>query len=120
MARGRILSFKYALEGIWTALKEEPNLKIHVLIMSLVIFFGVIFNISVLEWVFVIFAIGMVITLELTNTAIETIVDSFTQDSHPGAKRAKDIASGAVLVMALTAASIGLIVFLPYFIALLI
>ncbi len=118
MAHGRILSFKYALEGIWTAVKEEPNLKIHVFIMVLVILLGIYFNLKVWEWIVVIFAIGLVITLELTNTAIETVVDSFTEQHHPGAKRAKDVASGAVLIMALTAASIGLIIFLPYFIAL--
>ena len=119
MAHARILSFKYALEGIWTAVKEEPNIKIHLLIMTLVILFGIYFNLTILEWIIVIFCIGMVITLELTNTAIETVVDSFIDKEHPGAKRAKDVASGAVLVMALTAAAIGLIIFLPYFVRLL-
>ncbi len=118
MAHGRILSFKYALEGLWTALKEEPNLKFHLLAMTTVVAGGVYFELKVGEWLAVVFAIGLVITLELTNTAIETIVDSFTQADHPGAKRAKDIASAAVLVMALTSAIIGLLVFLPHLIAL--
>lgn len=115
MAKGRILSFKYAFEGLWTAFREEPNLKIHVLFMVLVVFLGLIFNLPTWQWIVVIFAIGLVITMELTNTAIETIVDAFVAEHHPSAKRAKDIASGAVLITALTAAIIGFIIFLPYF-----
>ena len=115
MARGRILSFKYAFSGIWSAIREEPNMKIHILAMVGVIVFGIFFGISLLDWIAVTLAIGLVITLELTNTAIEEVVDSFTDSAHPGAKRAKDVASGAVLVMSITAMIIGIIVFLPYF-----
>jgi undecaprenol kinase len=116
MAHSRILSFKYALEGIYTALKEEPNLKLHVLAMATVIVLGVYFDLMPGEWMAVILSIGLVIALELTNTAIETIVDSFTSDTHPGAKKAKDVASGAVLIIAITASLIGLLVFLPHII----
>lgn len=116
MAHRRILSFKYAFEGIWTALKEEPNMKLHILAMFIVLLLGYHFDISSVAWVAVTLSIGLVIALELTNTAIETIVDSFTEGSHPKAKKAKDVASGAVLVMSMTALLVGLIVFLPYFI----
>lgn len=116
MSNKRILSFKYAFEGIWTALKQEPNLKFHLLSALIVILFGLIFNISKIEWLFIIVAIGLVFSLELTNTAIEEIVDSFTKDVHPAAKKAKDVASAAVLVAAVTALLIGLFVFLPYLI----
>lgn len=115
MPQQRVLSFKYAFEGIWTALKKEPNLKFHLLATVVVIMLGWFFQISELEWIIVIFAIGSVISLELTNTAIEEIVDSFTEDHHPGAKVAKDVAAGAVLVASITAAIIGLLIFLPYF-----
>ena len=118
MPKSRILSFKYAFEGIWTALKEEPNLKFHFLAMFVVIIAGIYFELLPGEWMAVIFAVGLVIALELTNTAIETVVDSFTSDSHPGAKKAKDVASGAVLVIAFMAALIGLLVFLPHIIRL--
>lgn len=117
MAHRRILSFKYAAAGIWTALRDEPNLKFHFLVMWLVILMGFYFDISTIAWIAVIFSIGLVIALELTNTAIEEIVDSFTDKSHPGAKRAKDIASGAVLVVSITAVIIGIIIFLPYLVS---
>lgn len=110
----RALSFKYAFEGIWVALIEEPNLKFHLIAAILVIFLGLYYSISYIEWLIVITIIGMVIAIELTNTAIETIVDSFTLHSHPGAKKAKDIAAGAVLVVSLTAICIGIIIFFPY------
>lgn len=110
----RALSFKYAFEGLWVALIEQPNLKFHLAAAVLVILTGLYYSISYIEWLIVITIIGVVIAIELTNTAIETIVDSFTLDSHPGAKKAKDVAAGAVLIASLTAVVVGLIIFLPY------
>lgn len=109
-----ILSFKYALEGLLAALKEEPNLKFHFLAGFMVILLGIFLNISQQDWTVIIFLIGFVITIELTNTAIEAVVDEFTDNHHPGAKLAKDISAGAVLVSALTAAIAGAIILLPY------
>ena len=114
MPKKRILSFKYAGEGIWTALKEEPNLKFHFFAAFLIYLLGLYYGITRLEWLIVVIAIGVVISLELTNTAIETVVNSFTEDTHPGAKRAKDVAAGAVLVSAIMAIFVGVIIFLPY------
>lgn len=116
MAKNRIISFKYALEGIWVALKDEPNLLIHLVITLLVILLGFYFNISLFEWLILVLTFGLVISLELTNTAIEEAVDSFTESEHPSAKKAKDVAAGAVLIASITAVIIGLLIFLPYFI----
>ena len=109
-----VLSFKYAFAGMVAALKEEPNLKFHFLAGVMVIITSLIFHISRAEWMVIIFLIGFVISVELTNTAIEAVVDEFTDKEHPGAKLAKDISAGAVLVSALTSAVIGIIIFLPY------
>lgn len=111
----RILSLKYAFSGIVAALKEEPNLKFHFAAGLLVIIISAIFKISRQDWLTIIFLIGFVVSLELTNTAIEAVVDAFTDIEHPGAKLAKDISAGAVLVAAVTSAVVGIIVFLPYF-----
>ena len=108
-----INSFKYALEGIFTALKAEKNMKIHFLIIILVIVLGIILKISKAEWIICIILFGFVITLELVNTAIENTVDLITQEKNPKAKIAKDVAAGAVLIAAITAAIIGLIIFVP-------
>lgn len=113
----RILSFKYALDGILAAFKEEPNLKLHFLFGLLVIALAFVLNLSPLEWTIIIILIGLVISVELTNTAIETVVDAFVDRSHQGAKLAKDISAGAVLITALTAAVSGSIIFLPHLLA---
>ena len=110
----RILSFKHAFEGLVTATKEEPNLKFHLLFALVVIIASFFFGISKVEWIVVITLIGLVLTLELTNTAIEAVVDSFTPDQHPRAKYAKDISAGAVLIISIVAVIVGLIIFLPY------
>ena len=109
-----VLSFKYAFEGILAALKEEPNLKFHFLAGVIVIFLAFLLNISTRDWVTIILLIGFVISVELTNTAIEAVVDGFTEAHHPTAKLAKDISAGAVLVAAATAAIVGILIFLPY------
>lgn len=110
----RILSFKYAFLGVLTALKEEPNLKSHFIAGLLMLILSVLLNISRTDLMIVIFLIGFVISVELTNTAVEAVVDAFTAKEHPGAKLAKDISAGAVLVAAITAAVLGTIIFVPY------
>lgn len=110
----RILSFKYAFQGLNFALKKEPNLKFHFFVGLMVIFSGVFLRISRTDWILVIILIGLVISVELTNTSVEKVVDAFTDKSHPGAKLAKDISAGAVLTVALVSAVAGLIIFLPY------
>lgn len=114
MSNRRILSFKYAFSGITTALKEEPNLKFHFAAGVLVIILSLFLRISKEDFKTIIFLIGFVITIELTNTAIEAMVDAFTDKEHPRAKLAKDVSAGAVLIAAITSAIIGMMIFLPY------
>lgn len=108
-----IKSFKYAIEGIYTGIKEEKNMKIHIFIMILVIIFGIVMKISKIEWIICIIQFGFVISLELVNTAIESTVDLITLEKNPQAKIAKDVAAGSVLVTAITSTIIGLIIFIP-------
>lgn len=115
----RVNSFKYAIEGIKTALKDQPNFKIHLLLALAAIILSFVFNIGQIEWLIVILTIGIVISLELTNTAIEEVVNSFTDQVHPSAKKAKDVAAGAVLIASILAICVGCIIFLPHLIKLL-
>src|SRR3989344_2922289 len=110
-----ILSFRYAFEGLVAALKEEPNLKFHFLAGILVIITAFLLNVSKADWIILIILIGFVICIELTNTAIEAVVDHVIQTNHPGAKLAKDISAAAVLVSAVTSVVIGLWIIFPYF-----
>lgn len=107
-----VISFKYAFQGVVAALKQEPNLKFHFLAGVVAILISFFLQISLMEWVIIIILIGLVISLELTNTAIEAVVDRFTDQNHPGAKLAKDISAGAVLVAAATAAIVGALIWI--------
>ena len=108
-----INSFKYAIEGVTTSLKKERNMKIHILIMCLVIVAGIVLDITKLEWCVCIILFGLVIGAELFNTAIETTVDMITSEKDEKAKIVKDVSAGAVLVIAISSAIVGLIIFVP-------
>jgi len=78
-----------------------------------VILLGYLFGISRLEWILVALAMGLVLALELVNTAGEKLVDILSPDHDPRYGQVKDILAGAVLVAALAAAIMGALVFLP-------
>ncbi|AXY25920.1 diacylglycerol kinase [Suicoccus acidiformans] len=110
-----IKSCSFAISGIYQAFQTERNLRIELCIGLLTIGAGFYFQITLGEWLAVLLASGLVLSAELFNSAIETVVDLVAQGQElPLAKRAKDIAAGAVLLAALTAALIGLIIFIPY------
>ena len=92
-------SFKYAFKGIATGIKEETNMKIHILIMLIVIILGLFFNISKTEWIICIILFSIVIASELFNTAIETVVDMITLEKNEKARIEKDVASGGLIVV---------------------
>ena len=108
-----ISSFKYAFQGVFSAIKTERNLKIHISIMILVIIAGIFLKISKMEWIICIILFGLVIGGEMLNSAIETVVDIAMPEINPKAKFAKDVAAGAVLIFAISSAIIGLIIFIP-------
>ena len=74
---------------------------------------GLTVSLSILKWLLVLFCIGMVISLEMINSAIERYCDLVTTDFHPGIKIIKDVAAGAVLIASITSLIIGLIIYIP-------
>lgn len=111
-------SFSYPIKGLRYAYKNEQNLAVDVGIALLVIIFGFLFRINKFEWAILVLTIGLVISCELINTAIEAVVDLVTEEYHPLAKVAKDTSAAAVLVFALVAVVVGLIIFIPKIIGL--
>ena len=109
----RINSFKYAIEGIKATFKSQTNMKIHVTVMLLVIIAGIILKLDSSKWKICIILFSLALAGELFNTAIEAIVDMVMPEFHPKAKLAKDAAAGGVLVLAIGAAIIGLMIFMP-------
>ena len=106
-------SFGYAFEGIFAGIRGERNMKIHCFAAVCVVVAGVLFHISVTEWCLCLVLFGLILSLELVNTAIEAVVDLVTEDKKPLAKLAKDTAAGAVLIAAVMAAMAGLLIFVP-------
>lgn len=111
-------SFSYAFAGIANALRYEKNMRFHLFSSIVILIISYFFSITKTEWLFILVAIGGMFALELANTAIERAVDLVTEEYHPLAKQAKDLAAGAVLVYATLSVAIGIIIFLPYFLKL--
>ena len=109
-------SFKYAFHGIIETMKREQNMVLHLIITILVIFMGLFFRISRVEWLILIFTIASVLSMEVLNTAIEALTDLACPNKNELARAAKDCAAGAVLVFAIAAVIIGLVIFVPYLI----
>lgn len=109
-----IKSISHAFQGIKDSFDGQSNIKIQIFIAIIVLIAGFQFNISRIEWILLLLTIGAVFTSEMINSAIETTVNLHCSQENSLAKRAKDIAAGAVLTIAIIAAIIGLIVFIPY------
>lgn len=112
-------SFSYSIEGLKYAYKYEQSMMIHVIATILVICANIFFRVTGIEWLITILAIGMVLSAELFNTAIEAVVDLVTLEIHPLAKIAKDCGSAATFVLAIMAAIIGCVIYIPYIIGVL-
>ncbi len=112
--RRRGKSFACALRGIAVLLRTQTNARIHLLATVLVVAAGFVFRISRGEWVPLAFAIGIVWIAEAVNTAIEALADRITRENDDAIRRAKDVAAGAVLLAAITAAIIGLLILGPH------
>ena len=106
-------SFGYAFQGIFNTIRTERNIKIHCAAALLVTIFGIWLQISKTEWMICFILFGLILALELVNTAVEATVDLFTEERKPLAKKAKDAAAGAVLIVAIFAAVIGILIFIP-------
>ncbi|HFI0236789.1 TPA: diacylglycerol kinase family protein [Streptococcus suis] len=112
--RELIASLEFAVTGLLTAFKEERNMKKHLASAVLVVLAGLIFQVSVTEWLFLLLSISLVIAFEIMNSAIESVVDLASDyHFHLLAKNAKDMAAGAVLFVSGFALLTGLIIFVP-------
>ncbi len=103
----------HSLDGIQYAFHTERNFRIQLLIAILAIILGAILRLTLAEWLVICINIGIVFFAEMMNTAIEIVLDLYSQEYNEKIKRAKDMASGAVFVIAIVAAISGCILFLP-------
>ncbi len=109
-----VRSFKYSIDGLIYAYKYEQSMLIHVFATICVLAVNIFFHVKAFEWLVTLVCIGMVLSAELINTAVEAVVDMITLEEHPLAKIAKDCTSAATFVLAMMAAVIGFVIYIPY------
>ncbi|MFA6514650.1 MAG: diacylglycerol kinase family protein [Candidatus Paceibacterota bacterium] len=109
----RLKSTRNAWRGLGIFIRSTHNSWAHIFFAILAIYLGFILKISNIEWVMIIFSIGLVIIAEALNTAFEIDIDLTSPTFHPYAKDTKDVAAGAVLISVIVAGVIGIIIFLP-------
>ncbi len=115
-----IQSLGHALDGIKRLLLEERNFRFNLIMGILVLALAVIMRININEWLWLFAAFFSVIGSEVLNTIVENVVDLIVGHHFDAlAKRAKDVAAGGVLLSALFAVIIGMLIFVPKFLALL-
>lgn len=107
-------SLNCAIEGILWAVKSERHLRYHFVAAIAVLLLALFFRVTALEFFLLVLAAVLVIFAELMNTAVEALVDLVTSEYHELAKRAKDVAAGAVLVTSVGAATLGYLVLSGY------
>jgi undecaprenol kinase len=107
-------SLKHALRGVSVVYGSEQSFRIQVYTALLVLVAGIVFGIRTYEWIVIVLLIGSVLTLELINSIVERIVDSFKPRIHPVVKDIKDIMAGAVLIVSVIAAAVGCTIFYPH------
>lgn len=113
-----IRGFGYAFKGIGYAARTQVNFRIHLVASLTAALLGYALRVSPNEWIWIICCIALVLAAELLNTAIEVLTNLVSPEYHPLAGHAKDIAAGAVLIMAIFALVTGFIIFLPKIITL--
>ncbi len=109
----RLKSTNHAWRGIGILFKTSHNAQFGLVISLLVVYLGFTFAISNIEWMFLVFAIGLVFVAEALNSSIEIDMDLTSPEYHPYARDTKDVAAGAVLLSVTIAVIIGAVIFLP-------
>jgi len=108
-------SFLYACKGIVNLLKTEQNARVHLIYAILVAVLAYILSISRIEAIILFFAVVLVVAMEITNTAIEKLLDIVKPENSAAAEFIKDAMAGAVLISAIIALAVTVLIFLPYF-----
>lgn len=107
-------SYRYSMRGIWIALSQDYNTRIHVAAIVVVITLNVFLRVTNTEWIISLMLSGLVLMAEIFNTAIEKLADRITKEHDQSIADIKDLASGAVTLLGFFALVCGVIIYLPY------
>lgn len=105
---------KYSSQGLIYCFKNETSFIFEAIAIVAAIICGIIFKITVTQWVFSLMSIFLIMEIEFLNTAVECVVDMCTQEFNPLAKAAKDCGSAATGFASLVATIINAVIFIPY------
>ena len=109
----RLASFRFAFQGVAQLFREEPNARIHLLALVLVVAFAWALGVPRVQWAILVLAIGLVLATEAVNSALEALCDHVAPERHPLVARCKDTAAAAVLIAAMAAATTGFLILGP-------
>ncbi len=108
-----LTSFGHALAGCSEVFSSQRNFRIHVGFAVAALVLGGSLGLSALEWLVLAMTIALVLSAEMVNTSLEALVDLVSPEVHDKARVAKDVAAGAVLLMALLSIIVGFVLFVP-------
>jgi len=112
---GRLKSIGFAFNGAVKLLMTEHSIMVQFTVGVLLFFGGFYFHLSKTEWLFQVLAVGLVLSIEGLNTAVEKMADFIHPNYHEKIGFIKDIAAGSVFFAALTAIAMILIIYIPKF-----
>lgn len=107
------ISFLHAFAGLWWALSTQPNFRVHIAISIIALSLCAYLDVSVSEWIIIIFTIVLGLSAEMINTSLEAMTDLITKEWRTEAKTAKDVAAGMMLTVAFGAVIVGMLVLGP-------
>jgi diacylglycerol kinase len=110
-------SFGYAFAGLAYCFRTQRNFRIHIALAIAATLLGLLLGLTWAEWAVLTTTMVLVLSAEMVNTMIESLVDLVTVEYHPLAKIAKDVAAGVVLLTAIGAVVVGLVIFGPRLLA---
>ncbi len=107
-------SFKYAFRGIAYVFKTERNFRFHTVVGAIIIILMIVFRVTASQAIFLLYAIGSVLILEIINTVLERVTDILKPRVHPYAEAMKNLMAAAVLIAAIGAIIAGVLILGPY------
>jgi len=111
--KSRFGSFKFAINGLCSVLKNEHNSRIHLLAAIIAVVLGIILKLNRYEWSLLIIVIGIVFLTELLNSSLESLADIIDHGWNEQIRKAKDYAAAAVLISAIISVIVGGLIFIP-------
>jgi len=112
-------NFKFAFSGVRIIIREKQPFRIMIISAILVIVAMICFNLSLIHKIIILFTIVLVLSLELLNSVIEKLLDFICPQKNGKVKKIKDMSAGVVLIASIGAALIGILIFLPYILTIL-